>query len=575
MLYKWILNKKIPDEIVDLFPEINSKVLQILYNRKINQEDFEKFLNPEYEDLLNPFLFNDMEKVIKRVKKAVENQEKILIYGDYDVDGVTGSVILYETFKKILKVKDIEVYLPHREKEGYGLNQEVCKYIKNSDFSLVITIDCGITNNEEIKYLKDKGIDTIIMDHHLPPKNLPPAYAILNPKLKTENYPFKDLSACGVGFKFVQGLLSILKNSENKIKLEAFEKWHLDLVAISIIADMMPLLGENRILTKFGLIVLNKTKRKGLRELIKKAGINLGEIECWTIGYIIAPRLNAAGRVNHANSAFKLLILEDENEIKKLVEELEQSNKLRQKLTDEITQEVLLQLKKEKKETQKFLIASQNPEGKKWPLGVIGLVAGKISKIYFKPTIILGYQAEKWIGSGRSIPGFDIVKTIKHCEEYILKLGGHKSACGFTLKQNIIIKEFIQKLENIANEKIDENLLIPKIFIDCELEFNEIFNLIQELKKLSPFGIGNEEPIFITKNVEILGKEKIGQDNQHLKLVLKKDNQILKGIFFNNSNFDENLETNQKIDIAYYITESEWNGFSEVYLKIIDIKPNV
>ncbi|MCX6743411.1 MAG: single-stranded-DNA-specific exonuclease RecJ, partial [Candidatus Parcubacteria bacterium] len=423
MVKKWVLREPISLEFKKQFPEIPGLILQLLYNRGLlTQKQIDQFLSPDYgQDILDPFLFPDMTKAVDRIYQEVKNKEKIAIHGDYDADGVTSTVLLTDVLQK-LGAKFI-IYIPHREKEGYGLNKKTIKYLAGKKVKLIITVDCAISNAPEVDLAAKKGIDVIITDHHFEPLVLPKAYAIINPKVKKCDYPTYELAGVGVAFKLAQAIIA--KDKKN-IFGPGYEKWLLDLVGIGTVTDVMPLIGENRTLLKYGLIVLNKTKRIGLKLLAQKADIwpitETDLINSENIGYVLGPRLNAAGRMDHANTAYELLATEDYKEAEKLVASLESSNQKRQKLTEKIIEEIKSQIKDINKE---FLILA---DGKNWPLGVIGLAAGKIKDELNRPVFVISKMGRKVVGSGRSIEEFNLIEALNKVSDCFEVYGGHAGA---------------------------------------------------------------------------------------------------------------------------------------------------
>lgn len=559
MEYIWKQNNKINKEIFKNFPELHPVVVQLLDNRGLNtQEKIDEFLNPDYsQDIHDPYLFSDMIKTTDRIYKAIEDKELITIFGDYDADGVSSSIILKEVI--ILLGGNVDVYLPHREIEGYGLNTKAIKELKNNNTKLIITVDCGISNIKEIEEAKD--IDIIITDHHSIPEELPKAYSIIHPKLDKE-YPFKDLAGGGVAFKLAQGLLHSKKNT--KVDIEQ-EKWLLDMVAIATVADMMPLLGENRTLLKYGLIVLQKTRRIGLQNLIKVS--NLKEINTRAIGFGLAPRINAAGRMDHANLAYYLLKEEDRDKAYQLALELNNSNLERQRITEKMFREALFL---EIKEDDKLLIF-YNPE---WSAGLTGLVAGKLLRKYNRPCLVITKNKENndLVGSGRSINQFDITKALKKIEDILLRFGGHPQACGFSITEDKL-EEFKEKILNIANTELKNADTRPQLDIELEINFEDInWELVDLVNKFKPFGKDNEEPVLLSKNVIISNLRKVGKDEKHLKIELIKNNKKIDCIGFNLA--DRGLNIGNKVDIVYNLSINQWNGNRQIQLIIKDIKIN-
>ncbi len=570
MQKNWRIKSKTDEAIRSKFLEVNPIILQLLYNRGLmTQEAIDEFLNPDYgDDLHDPFLFREMEKAIERIKLAKDNQDKVLVYGDYDADGVCSSVVLYEALKKI--GIEAEVYLPHREKEGYGLNLTACDYIIKQGVKLVLTVDCGISNKDEVLKLSEASIDVIIFDHHHPPAELPEAYATIDAKTSGETYPFRELAGVGVAFKFVQALMK--KGMLN----DGQEKWFLDLVALATVADCSPLLGENRTLVKWGMVVLNKTKRLGLAELIKSASRELGKIDTYVIGYQLAPRINAAGRMNHANSAFKLLICEDEAEAAKLAIDLNRENSERQKLTDRIFGEAGAQI--EPFEEARRLIFVINKEPSYWPPGVVGLVAGKLCEFYNRPALAVGRSADgKLVGSGRSIDGFNIIEAVSECAEFLTHFGGHSGACGFTIKSEADIEPFKNKMTEIAERELSKMELEPVLEIDAEVELKDIdWKLFEQLENFEPFGEGNLKPRFLASGLEVAGYVGVGDGAKHLRLMVNQGEvKDRKTIGFCFGEWCNKLNFGDKVDLVFEVDVNEWNGTRELQLKIVDLRMHV
>ena len=563
----WQILPQITEDFSAKFPEINPVILQLLFNRDLdNQEKIDQFLNPDYgSDLYDPFLFSEMEKVVKRIFLAIEKQEKIVVYGDYDADGVCSSVVMVESLKNF--GAQVEVYIPFRETEGYGLNLAAAKELINQGVNLVITVDCGISNKNEVELLNQGGVDVIITDHHHQPLELPKAFAIINQNLTREKYPFKKLAGCGVAFKVVQGLIT--KQAEYKIKQlpEGFEKWLLDLVAIGTIADLQPLLGENRVLVKYGLVVLNKTKRLGILKLIEKIGNHVTVIDERMVGWQISPRLNAAGRLNHASSAYQLLLTENAAEADQLAIEINQTNQQRQQITDKINLEAKEKIGKVDK--QKILIVV----GENWPTGVVGLVAGRLTDNHHLPSLVISRYNGEIIGSGRSIAEFNLIEAIQKCDECLSRYGGHGQAAGFTLKDEKSLAKFIEKITKLAETKLKEKELKPILEIDSEINLNQLdWQLVEEIEKFIPYGEENPKPKFLIKDLTIIDCQLVGQDGKHLRLTIGDDQISKKAIGFSFGEWFSRIKKGDKIDLISEIEINEWNGNRELQLKIVDLR---
>ena len=542
-------------------------ILQLLWNLNIKgPEHAEAFLNPDYTQLNDPFLFPQMKVAIERILQAKEKSEKIFIYGDYDADGVPGAIIL-DTVCKAFGIIT-EIYIPHRETEGYGLNNGAIDYIEKQNGKLIITCDCGISNAEETLYAKEKRIDVIITDHHTLPEALPEAYAIIHPEVG--NYPFKLLSVGGVAFKLAQGLLKSEEKLTSTDSKEAIEKWLLDLVAISTVGDMMPLIDENRVLVYYGLKVLNQTKRLGLRKLIEVAGNNFGSLDTYSIGFRIAPRINAAGRLDHANAAVNLLLSEDEKEAIKMAESLNATNNERQRLTDIIVKEAKFQIVEEGQEKHYCLVSFK--EG--WHLGLLGLAAGKISQEFNRPVILLTEIQGMVKGSVRGIEHFNVIKALQKIGDLFLKFGGHPAAAGLTLKNKSVLPEFKEKMEELAKDDLQDKELISILNVD-EVDIDDLnLDLAKEIKRFEPFGHKNPRPIFCSRGIEVCGADTIGNGEKHLRLMVKGQGIAkYKMIGFCFGQFCEALpKIGEKYDIVYEIGINEWNGREDLQLKIIDMK---
>lgn len=560
---KWKVAEGIEEELKNKFPEINSVVLQLLVNRDLTtQEKIDEFLYPDYSrDQNSPDKFKDLDKALERIDQALKNKEKVVVHGDYDADGVSSTCLMKEVLEAI-GIKDLEIYIPHRETEGYGLNPDTIKRFVEDKVDLVVTVDCGIANHEEIKQAKDNGIDIIVTDHHHEPLDIPDkAVAILDSAIESETYPFKSLSGAGVAFKLAQALVK-------KYDLgEGFEKWLLDLVAISTVADCMPLLGENRTLVKYGLIVLNKTKRVGVKKLLASCGNNFSEVDAQIIGFRLGPRLNAAGRLDHANTAYQLLATNDEAEADDLVKQLNESNAKRQKITGQMIKQSENQIEQHK---DKPAIFAFNED---WSIGVLGLVAGKVADEKNKPTFVVTENNGEISGSGRSIKELNIIETIQECEEFLARFGGHAQACGFTLKPDADYEAFKEKFSGLVEKKLKGKDLRKELNIEAELELKDLnWELMNELEKFKPFGEANHKPKFLLKNVAVSDWQLVGKNNDHLRMVVAKDSIVKQCIGFGFGKIANDLQRGLPIDMVFELDINEWNGSRELQIQIIDIK---
>lgn len=578
----WQLYDKAPADFLEQDSEVKPLIWQLLYNRKIeDKEDLKWFLEEEL-DFLDPFLFKDMTAAVDLIISHIKSGDKIMIYGDYDADGVTSSALLYDILQ-IFKAQ-VDFYLPDRISEGYGLNKSAIDEIKKSGFSLIITVDNGIRNREEVAYAKSLGLDVIITDHHSYPEgeNSLPECLIINPASSISGYPFKYLAGVGVAFKLASALIAKSKLSDEHKEVLIWRS--LDLVAIGTITDMVPLIGENRLLVKEGLRVLNNSKRFGLLELVKIAGLTK-ELNAFNIGFQLGPRLNAASRIKHANSALNLLITKDQTEAERLAKDLNDKNTERQKITEEVLSSAESQIDPEN--LPKLIVVS-NFSDKAWSEGVIGLVAGKLTEKYYRPVLVIVKTEEKakgedgkeyvlYKGSGRSIEEFNMVASLEDCKDCLYKYGGHPMAGGFSTQGEEQTNKFIEKIKGLADETLKNSELLPKIKIDCEIDFSDIDEkTVEMINNLGPFGQNNPTPRFVSYNVKVIDIVKMGFDNQHIKLkFLNHNDRDLKsfwGISFGGAEKLSHLNISDNVDIVYSLEFNEFNGKKDIQLKIIDIK---
>lgn len=567
----WKIKEKIAEELIIKYPEINPVILQLLYNRGlIEQEVIDSFLNPNYESgLHDPFLFKDMEIAVKRIFSALQNREKILIYGDYDADGVCSTAIIYSALQGL--GGDLDIYIPFREGEGYGINPKAVQWIISQKFNLVITVDCGISNKEEIQTLKEAGVDTIVTDHHEEPLELPSAVAAINPSVSNSGYPKIKLCGAGVAFKLVQALVAWQDKVDFPIKLpDGFEKWLLDLAAIATIGDIMPLVGENRVLVKYGLIVLQKTKNIGLQKLMESVNHRFGGIDSEYVGWRIVPRLNAAGRMDHASLSFYLLTEKNPEEAQRLAGLLEENNKSRQQTTENILKQAFSQIDETAELSCALIILGEN-----WPAGVIGLVAGRLSDKFHRPTLVFSQEGDKYVASGRSIPEFDITEALQECDELLARYGGHPQACGLTIIGQDNFEKFKLKFSQLAQEKLGTIKLERITEVDAELKLSEInWEVVDGLDKFEPFGEANPKPLFVAFGLQVEQIQTVGNDGKHLKVQVTQDGgqKLHKLIGFSFGDWCAKINVGDKIDIVFELGVNEWNGNRELQLKISDIK---
>ena len=532
-------------------------------------EEAERFLNPSMSDLHDPFLMQDMDKAVNRLNKAMGAKEKILIYGDYDVDGTTSVALVYRYLQNYYS--NVEYYIPTRYEEGYGISNKSIDYAASIGVSLIIVLDCGIKAVEEISYAKTKGIDFIICDHHVPDDVLPDAAAILNPKLEGNPYPFKHLSGCGVGFKFMQAF-AISNGLSNMFELDSL----LDLVAVSIAADIVPIIGENRILAYYGLKRINSNPNMGLRSIIKICGLSNKEITISDVIFKIGPRINASGRMQSGIEAVELLGSKDAADAYRRAKNIDQYNRDRKELDKRITDEANAILEKRGENTSsKKTIVIYN---KGWHKGIIGIVASRLTELYYKPAVVLTLANGLATGSSRSVRGFDIYRAIDSTRDLLENFGGHTYAVGLSLKEENI-PEFTRRFENYVAENITPEQLTQTISIDCEISFNEITpELLHYLHLLNPFGPGNQRPIFASRNVMDYGTSKlVGRNLEHIKLELidNSSNCVMNGIAFNQADMFDYIKSGQPFEICYTIEENRHKGGSSIQLFVKEIRPAV
>ena len=568
---KWNLVKKINEKDLEQFPEVNPVILQLLFNRDLKtQVQIDEFLQPDYsQDIYDPYLFNNMNKAVDRIVKAYKNKEKICIFGDYDVDGVCASAILASVFKNF--GIDHFSYIPHRDKEGYGLNMLAMDEIKSKKTDLIVTVDCGVSNAAEIKQAKKMSIDTIIVDHHDVPEDLPSdVIAIIHCRLPKENYPFKMLSGGGTAFKLAQALLRAKEFKLDSKDIEVKEKWLLDLVALSTIGDMMTLVGENRTLVKYGLVVLQKTKRLGLQKLYEGAGIDPSKIDTRIVGWQINPRINAAGRLEHANLAYQLLIADNVEQAIMMAHLLNKSNEARQKATETSVREALKQIQESYKEDipkKALIVKSDN-----WAAGIVGLVAGRLARKYYRPAYAITKVGDKYTGSGRGIDNFDVTEALRATAKNLIKYGGHVGACGFSLEFDKF-EDFKKDLEEYSNKQLAHRKLEPSLKIEAKIGLKDFtWELFEAVEKFMPFGQGNEEPNFLFEDLLVKDWQTVGNDNKHLRLFFHKDGINRKAIAFGLGAWAKDLILDAKVDIVCKISVNEWNGNRELQLIVQDMK---
>lgn len=564
MKTEWVEKASIEKEVLEQFPEINPVVLRMLWNRELRtQKEMDEFLSPDYaRDVHDPFLFRDMQKAVDRIHAAIEAGERITIHGDYDADGVCASAILRITLEKLGAT--VDVFLPDREKDGYGVSKRTVDFIAQNGTKLIITTDCGISNKPEVDHAKSLGIDTIITDHHTQPLELPDAaVAIIHPPLKGEPYPFKGLAGGGVAWKLAHALTI----ADNGAHLKSgFEKWLLDLASISTVADVMSLTGENRTIVKYGLTVMKKTRWQGLRELMRFANVNPDHITATDIGFRIGPRINAAGRVDHSSMALDLLMARRPSDAVQVAAQIEKTNQDRGKLTKIMVEEVMDQVASQTDE--KLLIA----KGDTWRMGLVGLVAGRVMDELHKPVLVMTRAKGDISGSGRSPGTFNLVEALQSADHLLEKYGGHPPAAGFSLTEKNL-DAFVQHMRDRASTEITDDEPVQKLEVEAELSLTDVnWELNDELEKFSPFGAGNPEPLFMTHDVEVVEARPVGADEKHGKFTLKQGDKTVAAIGFGHGKHAETLQPGHKLDMVYSVEVNEWNGNRELQCVIKDIK---
>lgn len=564
---RWSLKPKPDPETVSHLSEalgVGKPIASLLAQRGVtNFEEAKKFFRPALEDLHDPFLMKDMDQAVERVEQAIAKRENILVFGDYDVDGTT-SVALVSSYLKAF-YPNVATYIPDRYLEGYGVSLQGIDFAADNDISLIIALDCGIKAVDKVAYASEKGIDFIICDHHRPGQEIPKAVAVLDPKREDCQYPYKELCGCGVGFKLLQAL--------HMRRDEPFEHLlpYLDLVATAIGADIVPVTGENRILAYHGLNVINAAPRAGFKAILEQVKKN--QLTITDVVFIIAPRINAAGRMKHGLHAVNLLTETDEARAQVFASEIEEFNKERRDADKAITLEALAQIEELKEQERLTTVVFQEH----WHKGVIGIVASRLTETYYRPTLVFTRSGERLAASARSVKGFDVYDALEGCSEYIEQFGGHKYAAGLTLLE-VQYENFKKKFEEVVSSTIDKNLLMPEISIDAELDLSDITpKFYRILKQFAPFGPGNMTPVFMTTAIQDTGYAKcVGGELKHLKCRLKKAGSALS---FDAIGFDlgikcDYLSEGKKVKAAYCIEENEYNGNISLQLKLKDLNPD-
>jgi single-stranded-DNA-specific exonuclease len=562
---QWVVKEQPDRGIVEALSnalEVPLVIAQILANRGIfNLEDAKHFFQPKWEDLYDPFLMKDMDRAVERVIKAIRNKERIFIYGDYDVDGITSVSLLYLFLTQM--GCEVFFYIPDRLREGYGLSTQGIYNAKNVEASLMISVDCGITGVEQVALAASLGIDVIVSDHHEPGSSLPEAIAVLDPKREDCSYPFKELAGVGVTFKLVQAVTQRLELSDEVCRE------YVDLVALGSAADIVPLIDENRLLVKKGLEKINKLDRLGILALIENAGLKEKKIGTGQVVFILAPRINAVGRLGNAERAVRLLITASEQRARNIAGILEAENRNRKSIDEETFQDALKLLEEiHDLPSDRAIVLSRDG----WHPGIIGIVASRIAERSYRPTIMIAVENDIGKGSARSISNFDIYSALKQCEKHLLDFGGHKYAAGLSIRSDQI-EDFREAFKRVAKEMLTQEDLIQKYWVDAEIALPEITNTFMRLiNELAPFGPQNMRPIFLSRNLQVIGTPRIVGKN-HLKFRVRQGGQIFDAIGFDLGSLYYRLTPGERnLDMIYVIEENQWNRQTKIQLRVKDLR---
>jgi single-stranded-DNA-specific exonuclease len=562
---RWVPAPVAPTDHLQRFPDIAPLVVQILYNRGVTAEqDIATFLQTDRPtSTADLFRMTGMNRTVDRIRRAIKAREPIAIYGDYDVDGVTATALLVQTL--LACGADARPYIPHRADEGYGLNPEALQHLKDGGVRLVITVDCGVRSLSEVAFAKSIGLDLIVTDHHMPTEDLPDAYALINPKQPACPYPFKELAGVGLAFKLAQALLIVnAKTDEKKVALTEDEL--LDLVALGTVADLAPLLGENRVLVARGLQQLRRTPRPGLRALIQISGVK--SLDTSAIGFSLGPRLNAAGRLDHALNAYDLLMTNDTAKAEHIALELDTRNRERQTITRELSDRAR-EIVMAHSDGSAALLFAADPS---FNSGVVGLVASRLTEEFYRPSVVIEQGEHESRGSCRSIPEFHITQALDECRKLFVRHGGHAAAAGFTI-ETAKLPVLAQRLSAIAERELGGQELLPTLAIDAILHLYKLKpELFHALRQLEPHGYANPQPMFASRGVSIVEMRTVGMDGAHLKLKVGDGGTIFDAIAFKFGHMADRLSRGDKLDIAYTFEENEWNGERKYQLNIKDIK---
>lgn len=564
---RWILKSPPkPEEVSalqkELGPKVSPLVSELLVQRGIRTlEEAKGFFRASLDELHDPFMMKDMDRAVQRVAEAIEKGQRILVYGDYDVDGTTAVALMYTFLRS--HSPEIATYIPDRYKEGYGLSLRGIDFAQDNGFELIIALDCGIKAIEQVRYAKERGIDIVICDHHRPGPELPEAAAILNPKRSDCAYPYKELCGCGVGYKLAQALTT------HYGQMPSTTYPLLDLVATAVAADIVPVTGENRILATFGLLQLNKEGRPGIRTLLKNR--NKEEFQLSDLVFSVAPRINAAGRMLHGSRAVDLLSSEDPQVVESLAEEIEQLNQDRRETEKRNTEEALVFIEEKGLQDQCSTVVYQE----NWHKGVIGIVASRLMEHHYRPTVVFTQSQGKWVASARSIPGFDLYQGLTECAEYIEQFGGHTFAAGLTVLPEKL-PAFIERFEAVVQEHLGTEKQEPELHIDKEVQLEELTpSFYQILRQFAPFGPENPSPLFSSRGLTDTGRSrKVGQDQTHLKAEFNQNGTLFGGIGFSLADRLSDMADQQAVDVVFSLEENQWQGRTSLQLEIKDLRPS-
>ena len=563
---KWQIAPPAPQDHLARFPQLSPLIVQLLYNRGITApQDVQDFLAGARPDD-NPFRLKGMNQAVTRLRQAIRQGEQVAIYGDFDADGVTATALLVETLSAL--GARVEPYIPHRVDEGYGLNTGALRQLASKGVSLVVTVDCGIRSINEVNYGRKLGLDLIITDHHSVGEEVPPALAVINPKQRDCRYPFQDLAGVGVAFKMGQALLKANRQvpvAKGEVSLD--EEDLLDLAALGTVADLAPLLGENRSLVRRGLERLNDPQRLGVRAMIAQAGLKPGQIEATTIGFVLGPRLNAAGRIDSATKSYDLLTCRSPDQAADLAQELEELNRHRQRLTAEALERAKEQVLMAGEDEKLFFAA-----GKGFLAGIVGLVAGRLTEEFYRPAVVVELGPEESRGSARSIPEFNITAALDQCRDLLVRYGGHAAAAGFTVA-NDNLEALQERLRGIAARQLEGVELAPTLLIDAEVELSEVDWATQALlTQLEPCGYANPAPLLLSRRAVVRDARAVGTDGSHLKLTLSDGRNVKDAIAFHQGRWAGQLP--RHIDVVYSLEVNEWQGEKRLQLNVKDLRPS-